>query len=108
MTAVAAAAAVAIAVPLTAGSQAGGGVSAVHSLRARLLAAIDAARGDILIDVRAVWPGTAEYRLIYPWYPRTGQQVRILNNGLGRAADGKVAGSPGTSSRCQPGTAPLR
>jgi hypothetical protein len=71
--------------------QAGGGLTAAHSLRARLLAAIDAARGDILMTYGPPGPQSG-YGLVYPWYPRPGQQVRILYNGLGRAANGKLAG----------------
>ena len=78
-------------------SQAGGGVSAAHSLRARLLAAIDAARGDILsAQVRLSGPGEngpgsgtgSEQTLTYPWYPRPGQQVRVHT--LGWGSDGKL------------------
>jgi hypothetical protein len=77
---------------LVAGSQAGGGVSITHSLRARLLAAIDAARGDILVaQDRPSGPGQnggSDQTLTHPWYPRTGQQVRIHT--LGWGADGKL------------------
>jgi len=70
--------------------QAGGGVSAAHSVRARLLAAIDAARGDILVEQdRPSGPHTGSgYGLTYPWYPRPGHQVRIHT--LGWAADGRL------------------
>jgi hypothetical protein len=91
--ALAAAAAAVLAVTLlTPGSQAGGGVSAAHSLRARLLAAIDAARGDIMITAGGPsGPHTGSgYSLTYPWYPRPGQQVRIRN--IWWAADGKLWG----------------
>jgi hypothetical protein len=91
--AVAVTAAVVVAVTsLTAGSQAGGGVSAAHSLRAHLLAAIDAARGDILsAQGQPSGPGQhggSGQTLTYPWYPRSGQQVRIHT--LGWGADGKL------------------
>ena len=71
---------------------AGGGVSPAHSLRARLLAAIDAARGDILsAQGQPSGPGQhggSGQTLTYPWYPRPGQQVRIHTRGWG--ADGKL------------------
>jgi len=89
--AVTAAAAVAV-TSLLPGPQAGGGVSATHSLRARLLAAIDAARGDILMaQGRPSGPGQnggSEQTLTFPWYPRPGQQVRMRT--LGRGADGSL------------------
>jgi hypothetical protein len=75
-------------------SVAGGwrGVSAAHSLRTRLLAAIDAARGDILsAQNRPSGPGQhggSGQTLTYPWYPRPGQQVRIHT--LGWDADGRL------------------
>jgi hypothetical protein len=72
------AAAVVAVTSLIAGPQAGGGVSAAHSLRARLLAAIDAARGDILMTYGPPGPHSG-YELVYPWYPRPGQQVRFRN-----------------------------
>jgi hypothetical protein len=86
-------AAVAVAVTsLTVGSPAGGGGSAGHSLRARLLAAIDAARGDLLsAQGRPSGPGQhggSDQTLTYPWYPRPGQQVRIHT--LGWGADGRL------------------
>ena len=86
------AAAVVAVTSLTAGSPAGGGLSAAHSLRARLLAAIDAARGDIL-SAQGQPTGPGEHggsgqTLTYPWYPRTGQQVRIHN--IGRDTNGKL------------------
>jgi hypothetical protein len=68
-------------ITLTAGPQAGG-VSAAQPLRARLLAAIDAARGDILMTQSPPSPHTGTgYELTYPWYPRPGQQVTIHNIG---------------------------
>jgi hypothetical protein len=77
---------------LLAGPPAGGGRTAAHSLRARLLAAIDAARGDILsARGRPSGPGQnggSERTLTYPWYPRPGQKVRI--RALGRGADGTL------------------
>jgi len=86
-------AAVAVAVTsLLPGPRAGGGLAAAHSLRTRLLAAIDAARGDILMTQgQPSGPsqhGGSAYTLTYPWYPRPGQQVRIHTLGLG--ADGKL------------------
>jgi len=77
---------------LIAGSQAGGGLTAAHSLRARLLAAIDAARSDILsAQGRPSGPGQhggSDQTLTFPWYPRPGQQVRIHT--LGWGADGTL------------------
>ncbi len=95
ITAVAAAGAVVLGLGLSAAlgsAQAGGGVSPAHSLRARLLAAIDAARGDILsAQGQPSGPGQhggSGQTLTYPWYPRPGQQVRIHTRGWG--ADGKL------------------
>ena len=86
------AAAVIAATSLLPSPQAGGGLAAAHSLRARLLAAIDAARGDILsAQGGPSGPGQhggSEQTLTYPWYPRPGQQVRIHT--LGWGADGKL------------------
>jgi hypothetical protein len=86
------AAAVVAVTSLLAGPQAGGGVSAAHSLRARLLAAIDAARDDILMTQgQPSGPGQhggSGYTLTYPWYPRPGQQVKTHT--LGWGADGKL------------------
>ena len=86
------AAAVVAVTSLLPGPQAGGSLAAAHSLRARLLAAIDAARGDILMTHgQPSGPGQhggSGYTLTYPWYPRPGQQVRIHTLGLG--ADGKL------------------
>lgn len=75
----AAAVVIAVAVVLaTAGGPAvGGGPAAAPSLRARLLAAIGAARGDILF---------AGGMRVWPWYPSPGQQVRARILGFG--ADG--------------------
>ena len=88
---VAAAAAVAV-TSLLPGSRAGVAPTAPHSLRARLLAALDAARGDILFaQGQPSGPGQnggSEYTLTYPWYPRPGQQVRMRT--LGRGADGSL------------------
>jgi hypothetical protein len=86
-------AAVAVAVTsLLPGPQAGEGLTAAHSLRARLLAAIDAARGEILVaQGRPSGPGQhggSDQTATYPWYPRPGQQVRI--HALGWGADGKL------------------
>lgn len=86
-------AAAVVAVPsLLPGAQAGGGLAAAHSLRSRLLAAIDTARGDILLaQGEPSGPGQnggSEQTLTYPWYPRPGQQVRIHTIGLG--TDGKL------------------
>jgi hypothetical protein len=94
-TALAVTAAVAVAVTsLIPGTRAGGAGSAAPPLRARLLAAIDAARGDILMTYGPPDPRSG-YGLVYPWYPRPGQQVRILYTGLGRAADqGQVVALP--------------
>ena len=86
--AVTAAAVVAVTL-LTAGSQAGGRVSAAHSLRARLLAAVDAARGDIIMTYGPSGPRSGN-GLTYPWYPRPGQQVRI--GGTAWATNGKLPG----------------
>ncbi|MGP7996482.1 MAG: hypothetical protein ACLPKI_03960 [Streptosporangiaceae bacterium] len=86
------------------------------SLRARLLAAIQTARGDILAtQVQLSGPGEAGpgsgtghgQTLTYPWYPRPGQQVKVHT--LSWGSDGKLgkdfeyvftmpAGSAGTSS----------
>jgi hypothetical protein len=89
--AVAAAAVVAV-TSLLPGPRAGGGLVAARSLRARLLVAIDAARGDILMTQgQPSGPGQhggSGYTLTYPWYPRPGQQVRIHTLGVG--ADGKL------------------
>jgi hypothetical protein len=86
------AAAVIAVTSLIAGPQAGGGPAAAHSLRARLLTAIDAARGDILSaqgrPTGRGQHGGSDQTLTYPWYPRPGQQVRIHTLGLG--ADGKL------------------
>jgi hypothetical protein len=86
------AAAVVAVTSLLPGPQAGGGLAAAHSLRARLLAAIDAARGDILsAQGRPSGPGQhggSDQTLTYPWYPRPGQQVKI--HSLGWGADGKL------------------
>jgi len=77
--------------------QAGGGLAAAPSLRDRLLAAFDAARGDILsTQVRLSGPGEngpgsgrgRERTLTFPWYPRPGQQVRMHTQGWG--ADGRL------------------
>lgn len=72
--------------------QAGGGLTAAPSLRARLLAAIDAARGDILsAQGRPSGPGQhggSDQTLTYPWYPRPGQQVRI--HAVGWGEDGRL------------------
>jgi hypothetical protein len=77
---------VAVLVP---GSQASSGRVATHSLRVRLLAAIDAARGDILMTYGPHAPHTGfAYELIYPWYPRPGQQVTFRDTG--RATNGKL------------------
>ena len=81
------AAAVVTVTSLLPGAQAGGGLPAAHSLRARLLAAIDAARGDILMTYGPPGPRSG-YGLVYPWYPRPGQQVRFRN--IGWATDGKL------------------
>jgi hypothetical protein len=74
------------------GSQAGGGHTAAHSLRTRLLAAIDAARGDILsARGRPSGPGQnggSDQTLTYPWYPRPGRRVRVHT--LGWGADGRL------------------
>ena len=74
------------------GPQAGGGLAAAHSLRARLLAAIDGARGDILsARGRPSGPGQnggSDQTLTFPWYPRPGQQVRMHT--LGWGADGRL------------------
>jgi hypothetical protein len=54
-------------------------------LRARLLAAIDAARGDILsAQIRLSGPGS-EQTLTFPWYPRPGQQVKMHTLGWNAA-----------------------
>jgi hypothetical protein len=79
------AAAAVVVTSLIAGPAAGGGTA--HSLRARLLAAIDAARGDILMSYGPPGPHSG-YELIYPWYPRPGQQVRFSS--VGYATDGKL------------------
>ena len=91
--ALAATAAAAVALTsLLPGPRAGGGLAAAPSLRARLLAAIDAARGEILMTQgRPSGPGQhggSDQTLTYPWYPRPGQQVRIHT--LGLSADGKL------------------
>jgi hypothetical protein len=85
-TALAATAAAVVAVTsLLPASQAGGGRTATHWLRARLLAAIDAARGDILsAQVRLSGPGS-EQTLTFPWYPRPGQQVKMHTLGWNAA-----------------------
>ena len=74
------------------GSRAGVAPAVPHSLRARLLAAIDAARGEILFaQGQPSGPGQhggSEYTLTYPWYPRPGQQVRMRT--LGRGAEGSL------------------
>jgi hypothetical protein len=81
------AAAVVAVTSLIAGPPAGGGASAGHSLRVRLLAAIEAARGDILMTYGS--PGQhSGYELIYPWYPRPGQQVTFRN--IAWATNGKL------------------
>jgi hypothetical protein len=71
------AAAVVAVTSLLPGPQAGGGLTAAHSLRARLLAAIDAARGDVLsAQGRPSGPGQhggSDQTLTFPWYPRPGQ-----------------------------------
>jgi hypothetical protein len=86
------AAAVVAVTSLLPGPQAGGAPTATHSLRARLLAAIDAARGDILsAQGRPSGPGQhggSDQTLTYPWYPRPGQEVRIHTRGWG--ADGRL------------------
>lgn len=51
-----------------------GGPGPVPSLRVRLLAAIDAARGDILYTGT---PSAAGGTWVSPWYPRPGQRVRV-------------------------------
>jgi len=77
---------------LVPGPQAAGGRSVPPRLGARLLAAIDASRGDILsAQVRLSGPGEnggSERTLTFPWYPRPGQQVRVHT--LGRGADGRL------------------
>ena len=77
---------------LIAGPRAGGGLAASHGMRARLLAAIAAARGDILsAQDRPSGPGQnggSDQTLIFPWYPRPGQQVRVHT--LGWGADGRL------------------
>ena len=75
--ALAATAAAAVALTsLLPGPRAGGGLAAAPSLRARLLAAIDAARGDILMTQgEPSGPGQhggSDQTLTYPWYPRPG------------------------------------
>jgi hypothetical protein len=85
------AAAVVAVTSLTASPQAGQGRAAAHSLRARLLAAIDATRGDILMTQSPPAPHTGSgYELTYPWYPRPGQQVTIRT--IGWATNGKLWG----------------
>lgn len=68
----AAAAVAAAALTATLASGGSGGTRQVPSLRARLLAAIDTTRGDILYA-----RGPQEGTWIAPWYPRPGEQVRI-------------------------------
>ena len=89
--AIAAAGAVAV-TSLLPSSRAGVALTAQHSVRARLLAAIDAARGDILVTRgRPSGPGQhggSGQTLTYPWYPRSGQRVRVHT--LGWGADGKL------------------
>lgn len=75
-----AAGAIAVALTLTlASSPRAGHDQATQSLRARLLAAIDTARPDILY---AQTPGTRGGTWLSPWYPRPGQQVRVRVLGL--------------------------
>ena len=76
-----AAAAIAVALTLTLASspRAGNLHQATQSLRARLLAAIDTARADILY---AQTPGARGGTWVSPWYPRPGQQVRVRVLGL--------------------------
>jgi hypothetical protein len=89
--AVAGAAAVAV-TSLLPGSRVGVAPSATNSLRARLVAAVDGARGDILVAQGGLsgtgQHGGSEQTLTYPWYPRSGQQVRIHTRGWG--ADGSL------------------
>jgi hypothetical protein len=72
--------------------QAGGGLAAMPSLRARLLAAIVAARGDVLsAQVAPSGPGEnggSGQTLTFPWYPRPGQRVSMHT--LGWGADGRL------------------
>jgi hypothetical protein len=76
-----AAAAIAVALTLTLASspRAGNHHQATQSLRARLLAAIDTIRPDILYAQK---PGARGGTWISPWYPRPGQQVRVRVLGL--------------------------
>ncbi|HXZ72851.1 MAG TPA: hypothetical protein VEH31_18535 [Streptosporangiaceae bacterium] len=66
--------------------QAGGGLIAAPALRARLLAAIDIAGGDVLYTRGGPAPGGGNWQ--FPAYPQPGQQVRFRVLGLG--SDGKV------------------
>ena len=66
--------------------QAGGGLIAAPALRARLLAAIDIAGGDVLYTRGGPAPGGGNWQ--FPAYPQPGQQVRFRILGLG--SDGKV------------------
>jgi hypothetical protein len=87
-----AAAAAATALTVTLASGHGRGTGQFTPLRARLVAAIDAARGDILsARVRLSGPGQnggGEQTLTYPWYPRQGQRVRVHT--LGWGANGRL------------------
>ena len=65
---------------------AGGGLIAAPVLRARLLAAIDTARGDILYTPAPGAPLTGGQ---YPAYPRPGQEVHV-RIGPAVGSDGKV------------------
>jgi hypothetical protein len=84
--AVAAAVAVTLASSPSAAPRQAGGPGAGTPLRARLLAAIDGARADILF-AHGTSPGQGTWAA--PWYPRSGQQVRL--HLLGRNAQGTPA-----------------
>jgi hypothetical protein len=106
ITAAAAAGAVALGLGLSGAvgsAHSGGGVSAAHSVRARLMAAIEAARGDIIMTGgRPSGPHTGSgYSLVYPWYPRPGQQVRVRN--IWWDARGKLWGESWNIFRMPPG-----
>ena len=66
--------------------QAGGGLIAAPALRARLLAAIDTASGDILYTHGGPAPGGGTWQS--PAYPRHGQEVHVRILGLG--SDGTI------------------
>jgi hypothetical protein len=81
--------------------QAGGGLIAAPALRARLLAAIDTASGDILYTHGGPAPGGGNWQ--FPAYPHPGQQAHLRILGLG--SDGKVYKDGEYSFKMPSGTA---